>query len=115
MIDEASPRPWRVMRYTAEDEPDRIIDANGDEVAIELLEADAQLIVKAVNLHECLIEHNKLNAEKVCELFEERDRLRDIVKRIEEEVGRCHKRDGQISQELIDAIYEARAIGEDLK
>lgn len=49
MTAEPSPRPWRVMRYTAEDEPDRIIDANGDEVAIELLEADAALIVSAVN------------------------------------------------------------------
>ena len=40
------------------------------------------IIAAAVNLHECIIEHNKLNAEKVCELFEERDRLRDLVRRL---------------------------------
>ena len=43
----------------------------------------------------------------------ERDRLRDIVRRIDTEMGRCHRRDGEISQELMDAVYEARAaIGE---
>lgn len=57
--EEASPRPWHVMQYTAEDEPDRIIDANGDEVAIELLEADAQLIVDAVNERDDLVENLK--------------------------------------------------------
>ena len=61
MKNEASPTPWSIMRFSFEDEPDRIIDANGDEVAIELLEADAALIVAAVN---------------------ERDRLRDIVRRL---------------------------------
>ena len=61
MTNEHSPLPWCVMRFTEEDEPDRIIDANGDEVAIVLLEADAALIVDAVN---------------------ERDRLRDIVRRL---------------------------------
>jgi hypothetical protein len=64
------------MRFSEEDEPDRIIDANGDEVAIELLEDDAVLIVDAVN------ERDKLKAE--------RDRLQAVcadlwraVKRIE--------------------------------
>ena len=39
--------------------------------------------------------------------------LRDLVLRIEAEMERCHRRDGGISQELMDAVYEARAaIGE---
>lgn len=59
-MSEASPMPWSIMRFSSEDEPDRIVDANGDEVARGLLEADATLIVDAVN---------------------ERDRLRDIVRR----------------------------------
>lgn len=54
-MSEASPRPWRVMRFSEEDEPDRIIDANGDEVAIELLEDDAVLIVDAVNERDDLL------------------------------------------------------------
>jgi hypothetical protein len=43
------------MRFSEEDEPDRIIDANGDEVAIELLEDDAVLIVDAVNERDDLL------------------------------------------------------------
>lgn len=121
MTDEASPRPWHVMRFSEEDEPDRIVDANGDEVAIELLEADAALIVDAVNERDDLVENLKtanenrerenavwaslvkeLKAERdravkyaeaaphpgsaswkeMQAVYAERDRLRDIIKRL---------------------------------
>lgn len=89
-MSEASPRPWRVMRFSEEDEPDRIIDANGDEVAIELLEDDAVLIVDAVNerakfeaahmefpdFRPVIIAAGQRDA-----AIAERDRLRDIVRR----------------------------------
>lgn len=60
MSDEPSPLPWRVIR-ALEDEPARVIDSNDEDVAIELTDADAALIVTAVN---------------------ERDRLRAALKRI---------------------------------
>ena len=51
-----------------------------------------------------------------CGPVNERDRLRDVARRIETEMERCHRRDGGISQELIDAVYEASsAIGEDAR
>lgn len=48
MATEASPRPWRMIR-AFEDEPARVIDSNDEDVAIELTDADAALIVDAVN------------------------------------------------------------------
>jgi len=47
-MNEHSPLPWRVIR-AYDDEPARIIDADDDEVAVELIDADAALIVEAVN------------------------------------------------------------------
>ena len=87
MTNEHSPLPWCVMRFTEEDEPDRIIDANGDEVAIELLEADAALIVDAVN---------------------ERDRLRDLVQRLVNQFGNLtsYEDDAAILREARAAIGE---------
>ena len=91
MTNEPSPRPWRAEQFGG-DQPCCLIDADGSPVCVQYGSADAALIVDAVN---------------------ERDRLRDIVKRIEEEMERCHRRDGGISQELMDAVYGARAaIGE---
>lgn len=75
---EPSPRPWRVMRFSVEDEPDRIVDANGDEVAIELLEADAALIVDAVNWY---CDWGALSSE-LERLRVERDRLRAALEEI---------------------------------
>ena len=46
--DGVSPLPWRVIK-AYDDEPARIIDADDDEVAVELIDADAALIVEAVN------------------------------------------------------------------
>lgn len=102
MMNEASPRPWRVDESIGGWKA-CVSDANGNPVAScwgrgpteqqEKAEAIAALIVVAVN---------------------ERERLRDIVRRLESEMERCHRRDGGISQELMDAVYEARAaIGED--
>lgn len=88
MNDEPSLLPWRV----ADGMQETIVDDHNNIVANASNNATAALIVDAVN---------------------ERDRLRDIVRRIETEMERCHRRDGGISQELIDAVYEARAaIGE---
>ena len=90
MTDESSPRPWHVMRFSEEDEPDRIVDANGDEVAIELLEADAALIVDAVNNADSWRgAYIKARTERNAFLLE-RDRLRDLVKRMIPFVEKCH-------------------------
>lgn len=77
MSDNASPRPWHTANFI-----NGIEDANNGKVAANLRDEDADFIVKAVNLHEWLVEHNKLNAESACELFEARDRLRDFVSRL---------------------------------
>lgn len=64
----ASPRPWRVIR-AFEDEPARVIDSNDEDVAVELIDADAELIVAAVN---------------------DRDRFRGIVRRLLDSVDAMH-------------------------
>ena len=87
MTNEPSPRPWRMEEYGG-DQPCCLVDANGRAVGVQYGDADAALIVDTVN---------------------ERDRLRDIVRRIETEIERCHRRDGGISQELLDSVYEASA------
>lgn len=85
MTDEPSPRPWHVMRFSVEDEPDRIIDANGDEVAIELLEADAALIVDAVNERDRLRDELTSKAQNYEDVIAHHTRteesLRDLVRR----------------------------------
>lgn len=86
MTDEPSQLPWHL-------EGKCIYTAHGDFIGEMEHTDDARLVVAAVN---------------------ERDHLRNIVKRIEEEMERCHRRDGGISQELMDAVYEAHAaIGEE--
>lgn len=73
-----------------------------DERIIRLADADVT---------RCLL-HNLADRIEMA-LGRERDRLRDLVRRIETEMERCHRRDGEISQELIDAVREAgAAIGE---
>jgi hypothetical protein len=52
-MDKHSPTPWRVMK-AYDDEPARIIDADDYEVAIELIDPDAALIVEAVNKYESM-------------------------------------------------------------
>jgi hypothetical protein len=90
------------MRFSVEDEPDRIIDANGDEVAIELLEDDAVLIVDAVN------ERDRLAADEA-RYRTDNVRLRDIVKRLSH-----HLANYLTSESENDLLREARAaIGED--
>lgn len=91
ILDEPSPRPWRAEQFGG-DQPCCLVDAGGSPVCVQYGSADAALIVAAVN---------------------ERDLLRDIVLRIEAEMERCHRRDGEISQELMTAVYEAGAIIEE--
>ena len=121
-MSEASPMPWSIMRFSSEDEPYRIVDANGDEVAIELLEADATLIVDAVgeytrreNWRKKYIDRRVNDAARIEGLYAdisdlevERDKLRDLVRRLCAEIdvramlGSCD-----------DLLREARtAIGE---
>ena len=98
MTNEPSPRPWRMESDNLTLRPPVcfILGANGAKITGGFFSpSDAALIVDAVN---------------------ERDRLRDLVRRIEAEMERCHRRDGGISQELMDAVYEASAaIGEGAK
>ena len=109
-----SPTPWRVDQ-TPRFGPDypRIRDANGHNIIVSnddtgrLRMEDAIRIVDAVNWL------TPQEIEAAVSIRNERDRLRDLVRRIETEMGRCHRRDGGISQELMDAVYEAcAAIGE---
>ena len=88
MTAEPSPRPWRVSESLS-GTMSCILDANGEHIASCFgmpTEADAALIVAAVNLHKWIVAQNRLNAGKVVELIEERDRLRDLVRRL---VGYC--------------------------
>ena len=105
MSDEPSPRPWRC--FDKSEGTACVVDVGGVHVC-DATKANAALIVDAVNFYDRTVD------KQLVALLDDRDRLRDIVKRIEEEMERCHRRDGGISQELMDAVYEARAaIGED--
>ena len=88
MNTEPSPRPWSV-------EPmyNGVADARGEKVAANIRPSDAALIVDAVNERDDLVENLKTanenrereNAEWVkfaTALRDERDRLRDIVRRM---------------------------------
>ena len=119
MTNEPSPRPWHIGESICGTRS-CIHDANGEHIASCFgmpTEADAALIVKAVNLHEYLVEHNRLNVEKVCELFEERDRLLDIVRRLVDSLqGIMDAAEGRGEGVLDSALLrEARAaIGEEV-
>ena len=92
MSDEPSPRPWRAVDYDKCPGLADVFDASGSPsglVAGELKPADAALIVDAVNEHDELKADNLALANGVIEnrdrarrLMYERDRLRDIVRRL---------------------------------
>ena len=103
MTAEPSPRPWQV-RYG-----DTVADATGAKVAACWQPKNVALIVNAVNIYDHQFDRY------MQALRAERDRLRAIVRRIETEMERCHRRDGGISQELMDAVYEASAAIEEKK
>ena len=63
MPSEPSPRPWFVQNYVHHPDKPLVCDANGECVADDVSNANAALIVDAVN---------------------ERDRLRDLVRRLTE-------------------------------
>lgn len=94
MTNEPSPRPWRVADYAQCPGLADIFDASGSPsglVAGELKPADAALIVAAVN---------------------ERDRLRDLVKRMADYAETYHA----LGVQGKSLVAEARAaIGEDAK
>ena len=78
MSDNASPRPWKIIG-----KDNQIVSADGKVMVPNTgYRENAELIVEAVNCHDWLKEHNRLNAEEVCKLIGERDRLRDIVRRL---------------------------------
>jgi hypothetical protein len=91
---EPSPRPWRVADYAQCPGIADVFDASGSQsglVAGELKPADAALIVDAVN---------------------ERDRLRDLVRRLADDIERYHL----VGERDRALLREARAaIGEDAK
>ena len=86
-----SPRPWRVADYAQCPGLADVFDASGSPsglVAGELKHADASLIVDAVN---------------------ERDRLRDIVRRLADDIERYHlvgERDRALLREARSALGE---------
>ena len=92
MSDEPSPRPWHAVDYAKCPGLADVFDASGSPsglVAGELKPADAALIVDAVNEHDELKADNLALANGVIEnrdrarrLMYERDRLRDIVRRL---------------------------------
>ncbi len=97
MTDEPSPRPWKVAEYAQCPGLADVFDASGSPsglVAGELKPADARLIVDAVN---------------------ERDRLRDLVKRMAKIIGEAPI--DWFGESFVDTqvlLREARAaIGED--
>lgn len=83
MTTEPSPLPWHTANFI-----NGIEDANNGKVAANLRDEDAALIVDAVN---------------------ERDRLRDIVKRMEDNLARYHligERDRALLREARAALGE---------
>lgn len=89
---EHSPLPWRVIK-AFEDEPARIIDADDDEVAVELIDADAALIVEAVNERDRLRDTIRSYGETIVQLNEAAQkselkaiRLRELARRLCDEL-----------------------------
>lgn len=85
MTNEPSPRPWR-----AEPMFNGVADARGEKVAANIRPADAALIVEAVNR----IEETKALSIKLYDPIRraenERDRLRDVVRRLADNLSRYH-------------------------
>lgn len=85
----ASPRPWRMMTTGTLDPVTQVVDANGRPISDRRhIRANLALIVAAVN---------------------ERDRLRDIVRRMEDNLARYHligERDRALLREARAAIGE---------
>lgn len=110
MSDEPSPRPWRVNSVTG----GHIIDANGGPVCF-CVGSDcaerAALIVDAVNAIEATKKLSIQLYDPIRRAESERDRLRDIVRRLVDRFG-----DFRFDEEDITLLREARAaIGEDRK
>lgn len=113
MTDEPSPRPWRIGESISGTKS-CIHDANGEHIASCFglpTEADAALIVDAVNGIE---ETNKLSIklyDPIRRAEAERDRLRDIVRRLSR-----HLANYITSESENDLLREARAaIGEEVR
>ena len=100
--DGVSPLPWRVIK-AYDDEPARIIDADDDEVAVELIDADAALIVEAVNGMDATLKLQRT----LLGWSIERDRLRDIVRRLADIVRHdCDERAMAVTREAYAALGE---------
>ena len=109
MTAEPSPRPWRAV-YA------RILDARGKSVCVcekdsmhgraddNTATADAALIVAAVNFYDRTVD------KQLAALLDERDRLRDIVRRLADNISRYHL----VGERERALLREARAaIGKD--
>lgn len=116
----SSPTPWKAVRHN----PGivTIEDANGMTLATahqfppycDSMKT-AQLIVEAVNEH--IARHRMIDVETLDHVASERDRLRDIVRRLEDEYEQLEERDTVCNTDRtrrIEALFrEAReALGE---
>jgi len=81
-----SPRPWKVADIEHDYD---IVDADGRVVA-RAAHGDKELagfIVRAVNLHEDLMRRYRIDVDTICELIDERDRLREENERLRLALG----------------------------
>ena len=109
MTAEPSPRPWRFVDPFDDGFP-VVRDANERQVATldgatpDLNEANAALIVDAVNFYDRTVD------KQLVALLDERDRLRDIVRRLANNISRYHL----VGERERALLREARAaIGKD--
>lgn len=88
-MDKHSPTPWRVVTYDGSAQCD-IYDAHGTPVCTmghfaDAPEADAALIAEAVNEH--VARHRLIDVETLDHVASDRDRLRELVRRLADELG----------------------------
>lgn len=115
-MDKHSPTPWRVVTHDDSDECD-IYSAQGTPVCTmshcpDNPEADAALIVEAVNEH--IARHRMIDVETLDHVASERDRLRDIVRRLKDEYEQLEERDTVCNTDRtrrIEALFR-EALGE---
>ena len=97
-MSDASPRPWRLTGQT-------IRDAEGGVVMSAINPADMEtrrLIVEAVNEH--VARHRMIDVETLDHVASERDRLRDLVRRLADALDTFPA----IEDHEIDLLREAR-------
>ena len=76
----SSPTPWTIRPHLPDAHFEVVADAKGNTVGTATRPDDAALIVEAVNEH--VARHRMIDVETLDHVASERDRLRDLIRRV---------------------------------